>query len=224
MNENQTSGTLPDLWRDTVECWQRLPNKFFFFGLLAAWLALFQFFGNSILGYVHTPSLFSWLYGAYNDQNSDDGAGDLIPFLVIGLFWWKRRELLALPLKLWWPGVLILIFALMLHTAGYAIQQPYFSIAALFIGIFGLMGLAWGREWLRNSLFPFFLFIFSIPLVPLRCPAESHMPDGNEAGERCAQSLLSKVSPYRFAQWAKLCEDKQPTDLSAEQLKISFTV
>jgi DNA primase len=49
------------------------------------------------------------------------------------------------------------------------------------------------------------------------------VPDGNEAGERCAQSLLLKVSPYRFTRWVKLGEDKQPTDLSAEQLKNSFT-
>jgi exosortase len=164
MNEPQNNGTQPDLWRDTVECWRRLPNKFFFFALLAAWLALFQFFGNSILGYVHTPSLFSWLHGMYDNQNSDDSHGNLIPFLVAGLFWWKRRELLALPLKTWWPGLLILIFALALHVAGFAIQQPYLSVVALFAGVWGLMGLAWGRGWLRNGMFPFWLFIFSIPL------------------------------------------------------------
>ena len=96
--------------------------------------------------------------------NADDGYGNFIPFLVIGLFWWKRRELLALPLKLWWPGLLILLAAMLLHVAGYAMQQPYLSIAALFAGIYGLMGLAWGRAWLRHSLFPFFLFMFSIPL------------------------------------------------------------
>ena len=79
--------------------------------LLAAWLALFQFLGNAILGYVHTPSLFSWMLGQYNNPNADDGHGNFIPFLVIGLFWWKRRELLALPLKLWWPGLLILLAA-----------------------------------------------------------------------------------------------------------------
>jgi hypothetical protein len=45
------------------------------------------------------------------------------------------------------------------------------------------------------------------------------MPDGNEAGERCAQSVLLKVSPHRLVRWAKLSDDKQPTDLSAEQLK-----
>ena len=50
------------------------------------------------------------------------------------------------------------------------------------------------------------------------------MPDGNEAGERCAEKVLRQVSPHRFVRWVKLSESKQPTDLSAEQLKNSFTV
>jgi len=50
------------------------------------------------------------------------------------------------------------------------------------------------------------------------------VPDGNDAGERCAQSLLLKISPYRFVRWVKMAADKQPTDLSAEQLKTYFTV
>jgi len=164
MNKNPDNEMRKNFWQDTADCWQRLPNKAFFFALLAAWLALFQFFGNAILGYVHTPSLFSWMYGQYNNPRADDAHGNFIPFLVIGLFWWKRRELLAPPLKLWWPGLLILLAALMLHVAGYAVQQSYLSIVALFAGIYGLMGLAWGRAWLRRSLFPFFLFMFSVPL------------------------------------------------------------
>jgi exosortase len=164
MNENPNSEPRINLWQDTAGCWRRLPNKAFFFALLAAWLALFQFLGNTTLGYVHTPSLLSWLVDQYDNPVADDGHGNFIPFLVIGLFWWKRRELLALPLKLWWPGLLILAAALALHAAGYAVQQTYLSVAALFAGIYGLMGLAWGREWLRHSLFPFFLFMFSFPL------------------------------------------------------------
>ena len=164
MNENPDNKPPKNFLQDTADCWRRLPNKAFFFVLLAAWLALFQYFGNSILGYVHTPSLFSWMLGSYNNPSSDDAHGNFIPFLVIGLFWWKRRELLALPLGFWWPGLLILLAALALHIAGFAVQQPYLSIAALFAGIYGLTGLAWGRAWLRNSLFPFFLFIFSVPL------------------------------------------------------------
>jgi exosortase len=166
MNRNQSIKTFEDFWQDTVDCWQRLPNKTFFFVLLAAWLALFQFLGNSILGYIHTPSLFSWMYEAYNSPNpaADDGHGDFIPFLVIGLFWWKRKELLESKLQLWLPGLAILIFAMALHILAYIVQEPHFSIVALFVGIYGLTGLAWGKEWLRKSFFPFFIFAFSIPL------------------------------------------------------------
>ena len=162
----QQNETPQSFWQDTADCWRQLPNKTFFFVLLAAWLALFQFLGNSILGYIHTPSLFSWMSEAYNSPNpaADDGHGDFIPLLVIGLFWWKRKELLARPLDLWWPGLLLLVLAMVLHIMGYVLQQPRLSIVALFTGIYGLTGLSWGREWLRKSFFPFFLFVFSVPL------------------------------------------------------------
>jgi len=167
MNGNQNDSPPLSFWQDSRDCWRRLPNKFFFFLLLAAWLALFQFLGNSILGYIHTPSLFLWMHEAYRSSGSsanDDAHGNFIPFIVVGLFWWKRRELLALPLKTWWPGMLILAAGMTLHVLGYVVQQPDLSIVALFTGIYGLMGLAWGREWLQKSVFPFFLFIFSVPL------------------------------------------------------------
>jgi exosortase len=167
MNGNQNDNTPLNIWQDSMDCWRRLPNKGFFFVLLAAWLALFQFLGNSILGYIHTPSLFLWMHEAYRSSGSlanDDAHGNFIPFLVAGLFWWKRKELLASSLNIWWPGLLILAAAMALHVVGYDIQQPHLSIVALFMGIYGLMGLAWGREWLRKSAFPFFLFVFSVPL------------------------------------------------------------
>jgi exosortase len=167
MNGTQTNVAPPNWWQDTVDCWRRLPEKTFFFTLLAAWLALFQFWGNSILGYVHTSSIFAWLDEAYNSAGSveDSGHGDFIPFLVVGIFWWKRKELLALPLQIWWPGIFIVVVALALHIAGFLIQQPVISVAALFVGIYGLMGLAWGRAWLRHSNYPFLLFIFSVPIA-----------------------------------------------------------
>jgi hypothetical protein len=155
MNETPDKKPQQDWLQDTIECWQRLPNKLFFFALLAEWLALFQFFGNSILGYIHTASLFGWLRYAYNigggDKATDDSYGNLIPFLVVGIFWWKRRELLALPLRFWWPGILLFAAAVLLQVAAFLVQQPLFSVVALFAGIYALMGMAWGREWLRHS-------------------------------------------------------------------------
>jgi DNA primase len=48
-------------------------------------------------------------------------------------------------------------------------------------------------------------------------------PDGDKAGERHAQTLLTLLSPHRFLRWVKMTTDKQPTDLLREQLKTSFT-
>ena len=155
-----------------ADCWRRLPDKGLFFGLLAAWLALFHFFGNSTFGYVDTPSLFHWMYNAYNSKSptADDGHANLIPFVVLGLFWWKRQELLNQPLKTWWPALLLVALGLALHLVGYVIQQPRICVAGLFTGIYGLMGLAWGKHWLRASFFPFFLLGFMVPLGSLTEP------------------------------------------------------
>jgi exosortase len=148
------------------KAWEPLPNKGLFFTLLAAWVALFHFFGNSLFGYIHSSSLFHCLYATYNNPNpaSDDGHSNFIPFLVMGLFWWKRRELLAAPVKIWWPGLLLLIFAMLLHIVGYVMQQSRPSVLAFFAGIYGLIGLVWGRGWLQRCFFPFFLFAFCVPL------------------------------------------------------------
>jgi exosortase len=172
MNEIQKVEPTSGFWPELVAGWQRLPNKLFFFGLLAAWLLLFQFWGNSTLGYVHSPSIFAWLDNSYHggSQISDDGHGYLIPFVVVGLMWWKRNELLALPLQIWWPGILFLIAGSGLHLFGFMLQQPRFSVVGLFAGIFGLMGLAWGRAWLRASVSSFWLFIFCVPLSALLLP------------------------------------------------------
>lgn len=176
MNEAQINASSRTGWQEVAECWGRLPNKAFFFVLLAAWLALFTFFGNSTFGYSHSSSLFGWMWMAYNSQgvSGDDAYGDLIPFLVIGLFWWKRKELLALPLKLWMPALIFVVLGLAMQIVGYLIQEPRLSIVAVFTGIYGLMGLAWGPAWLRNSFFPFFLFIFCVPtsviLEPITFP------------------------------------------------------
>ena len=42
--------------------------------------------------------------------------------------------------------------------------------------------------------------------------------DGDDAGDRCAESLLSEVGKHRFVQWVSLDDGEQPTDLSAEEL------
>lgn len=48
------------------------------------------------------------------------------------------------------------------------------------------------------------------------------VPDGDEAGERHALTLLSLISPHRLVRWVKMEAGKQPTDLSKEELSARF--
>jgi exosortase len=173
-------GILEEFRIEFLKIWERIPNKLFFFLLLAAWLLLFQTLGNSTLGYIHTNSLFKWMYTSYLPDHlpgqddsvvfTEDGHGIIVPFIVLGILWWKRKQLIAQPLRTWWPGLVLVALGLFLHLSGYVIQQSRVSIVGLFIGIYGLMGLAWGPAWLRATFFPFFLFAFMVPLGTLGLP------------------------------------------------------
>jgi exosortase len=171
IDKHSGDGILEEFRVEFVACWQRLPNKALFLVLLAAWLGLFQVLGNSTLGYARTHSLYVFLYKSLTANGkifeSEEVVGLVIPAVVLVLFWIKREELLTVGIKSWWPGLLVISTALALHLLGMVVQQPRISILALFTGIYGLMGLAWGPAWLRASFFPFFLFSFCMPLGSL---------------------------------------------------------
>ena len=106
MNNTQIADAPPGFSDELRSFWRQIPAKGLFFPLLVVWLALFQFLGNSTFGYEDTPSLFKWMFIAYNKKSdiADDSHGNLIPFAVLALLWWKRQELLTLKTRPWWPG------------------------------------------------------------------------------------------------------------------------
>src|ERR1041385_4131076 len=125
--------------------WGQWPNKGLWICLFVGWLALFQFLGNATLGYIETRSLFRWMNYCYEAQ-PDDQHGYLIPVVVLILFWQKRKELLALAKDVWWPALVVVVFALLLHIVAYLVQQTRISIIAFALGLYGLMALTWGRR------------------------------------------------------------------------------
>jgi exosortase len=184
-NDLSANGILEEFRIEFLDCWRQLPNKGFFLALAAAWLALFRFVGSSTLGYVHSPSLLDFTLDACHPNlrqwlwtldvealshwagQADELHCVLIPFVVLGLFWWKRKELMGVRHELWWPGLAGLAGALLVHMFAFMVQQPRLSILAFFAGLYSLMGVAWGRAWLRASFFPFFLLAFCVPLGDL---------------------------------------------------------
>jgi len=154
-------------WReDLSQLCRQLPGKAEFGLLAAGWFALFHWLGNSTFGYVATPSLFGWMLNAYKGSD-DDAIGFLMPVVVLALLWIKREKLLECKKAAWPPGLFLVGLGLALHLFGYAAQQPRISIIGFFAGFYGLMGLVWGREWLRAIWFPYFLLIFCMPFSAL---------------------------------------------------------
>jgi exosortase len=158
--------------------------------LFLLWVALFQFLGNSTLGYVDTHSLFGWWVwvftrGAEGADGSinvfkvlqgDEAYAWFVPFAVLILLWLKRGELKSLPKRVWWPALVLIVVAALAHVLGFMVQQARVSVLAFSLGLYGLTGLFWGPAWMRAALFPFFLLVFCVPIgsggealaVPLR--------------------------------------------------------
>ncbi|MSU32298.1 MAG: exosortase/archaeosortase family protein [Pedosphaera sp.] len=147
--------------------WNSFPHRMPFIILLIAWLALFHFIGNSTLGYIPTESIFGWLQAVYDGGaklGRDDELGVMVPWLVGVILIIRREELTQIPKSPWAPALLIVVAGLLLHLAGYTIQQTRLGVTGCIIGLFGITGMLWGRHWMKAFAFPYFLLFFCIPI------------------------------------------------------------
>jgi exosortase len=146
--------------RDSVPAYPHLVE----FGiLLAVWVTFFHLMGNSTLGYIKSPSLFVW-WNYVMSGTTDQDYAYLLPFVVLGLFYWRRQEFAAIPKRLWWPAIFIVVVALLGHLLGALVQQSSLSVIFFVLGIYGITGLFWGWRWLRAAFLPFALLAFCVPL------------------------------------------------------------
>jgi exosortase len=169
-NTEPEESPLADILSDMSALWRKLPHKSVFFVGAIALAFLFHLLGNATFGYVDTSSAFEWAYNAYNAKYSEDGHGNLIPFAVMALLVWKRKELAKLEYQAWWPGLVLLVIGLGLHVVGFIAQQTRISILGMFVALYGLMGFCWGLTWLRATFFPYILFLFCVPIGSLAQP------------------------------------------------------
>src|SRR5438132_6820666 len=144
MNANESERTgFAHFREEFVRCWRALPFKGVFLIIFLAWLALFHFVGNSTLGYTNTPSLFMWLDWVVK-QTEDDQHVPWVLAGVLALLWWKRREVLRVAKRQWWPALVVVGLGIVLHAMGYMVQQTRISLIGFFVGIYGIVGLVWG--------------------------------------------------------------------------------
>lgn len=144
--------------------WTRLPDRVVFLGLLAAWCLLFQYFGWTSAVAGNNSSVFSWMWEKWSNPTNDAGHGKLIPIVVLGLLWLRRKRLADAVEGTWWPALIGVALALLFHVIGFVVQQPRISMVGLFSGAWVLTGLVWGPRVLKETFFPFFIFAFCVPM------------------------------------------------------------
>ncbi len=127
------------------------------------WL-LFEKAGSSIWRTKFGTSLFTWLWMAWNDPIYDSAHGKLIPFISLGLLWWKRCPILALPPAQDWRALWGIGAALSLHWMGMRGQIPRLSVLALILLLWSMVWLAQGWPRAKMMSFPFAFLVFMIPM------------------------------------------------------------
>ena len=149
--------------------WNHLPFKAYLGVLIAAWVLLFHWRGNTDFGYTDTPSLFRWLWVNWNG-NPDDEIGMFVPLLAGALLYIRREHWIHRLSSPWIPGLVILLAGIAAHLLGYMVQQTRLSIIGFLLGLFGILGMIWGWRFLRAAALPLGLLIFMIPFAALLSP------------------------------------------------------
>lgn len=163
--EKTEAVSFENLGQEAQFYWGRLPDKMLFLVLLGVWALLFSYYGCTLaVGGQANSSLYDWMWNKWTDPANDAAHGKLIPWVVLGLLWLRRRRLMESVTGVWWPGLVGLALMLLLHVVGFIVQQPRVSQIALFGGGWVLTGLIWGPETLKVTFFPFFMFAFCVPL------------------------------------------------------------
>jgi len=132
-------------------------------GLL--WM-LFHMLGNTVEN-IGTRSAFDWMFARWKDTVSfgaDYSHGYFIPFVSLGVIWYKRKEIFSVKMQTDLRGLGVVVFALALHWVGAKMEQTRFSLMSLILLLWGVPFYLFGWELAKKLIFPCSYLIFCIPL------------------------------------------------------------
>jgi len=127
---------------------------------------MFHMLGNTVEE-VGSRSAFQWMIARWGDKISfgaDYSHGYIIPFVSVGVLWYKRKEIFSVPKSISWTGLAVVVFALALHWLGAKMQQTRLSLMSLILLIWGVPFYLFGWQLAKKLIFPCSYLIFCIPL------------------------------------------------------------
>ncbi len=126
--------------------------------VLVVFYGVFQHFGPN----KGEPAVVTWAR-AWNKE-SDFEHGWIFPPLVIGLIFWRWREISASRSKGEWLGLIVALGGAVLYVLSYRTIQWRVAIIGLPFLLTGSAWYLWGRKTAMLLAFPFFLTWLAIPV------------------------------------------------------------
>lgn len=125
---------------------------------------MFHLQGNTTDVTAFGRSAILWMVDRWNDGGGDFSHGWLIPFVSIGILWFKRRQLADVPKQESRLGLAVVVLALLAHWLGAKAQQTRLSLFGLILLIWGIPFYLYGKEVAKLLMFPCAYLSFCVPL------------------------------------------------------------
>ncbi len=165
--QNQTS---IKVWSERWRLGALTPPELARMGLVSVMVGLlwmlFHMLGNTVEN-IGSRSAFDWMFARWQDTVSfgaDYSHGYFIPFVSLGVVWYKRKEIFSVKMNSDLRGLGVVIFALALHWVGAKMEQTRFSLMSLILLLWGVPFYLFGWELAKKLIFPCSYLIFCIPL------------------------------------------------------------
>jgi len=127
---------------------------------------MFHMLGNTVES-VNSRSAFQWMFARWHDTISfgaDYSHGYFIPFVSLGVLWYKRKEIFSVETGVDWRGLVVVVLALIMHWLGAKMQQTRISLTSLVLLIWGVPFYLFGWQLAKKLIFPCSYLAFCIPL------------------------------------------------------------
>lgn len=168
MDGMKTNNTI--IWSDRWRLGSLTANELMTIGFVSITIGflfvLFHLLGNTVEN-IESKSAFTWMIARWGDKESfgaDYSHGFLIPFVSLGVIWYKRADFFAAPKQVCQVGLLIIIAALVMHWMGAKMQQTRISLISLILLIWGIPLYFFGWKVAKLLIFPCAYLIFCVPL------------------------------------------------------------
>lgn len=125
---------------------------------------LFHLQGNTTDITAFGRSALLWMVARWSDGGGDFSHGYLIPWVSLGIVWWRRHRLAEAPKQVSRLGLAVVVLALLAHWLGAKAQQTRLSLFGLILLVWGIPFYLYGKEVAKLLMFPCAYLVFCIPL------------------------------------------------------------